>query len=115
MAGYINVHSCRFMLGPLLQVPDAIKAMYHEPLPDSSYVSCLSDLLLTATEELKMLRRESQLQRDQMSEEISIQPSSTTSQEQDNVHSIVMNVVITLITSYVVDQTCYIVTSPTHC
>lgn len=59
--------------------------MYREPLPDSSNVSCLSDLLLTATEELKALRRESQIQRDQMSKEISIQPPSTTSQEQDNV------------------------------
>ena len=71
------------------QVPTAIKAMYHQPLGDGLKAPCLTELLVTATEELEALRREGERERKIVGKDISPAPI-TTSEEQDKVDDMIL-------------------------
>ena len=63
------------------QVPPAIKSLYTQPLDDTIHTPSLIELLLTASEQLEVLRREEERERNHLG--LSSPPALT--QEEDEV------------------------------
>ena len=64
-----------------VQVPTAIKAMYSGPLKDTLNAPTLTQLLVTAVEELETLRKEETLQRQTAVKEMIPPPTATTNSD----------------------------------
>ena len=78
-----NCYSILLLSIIIVQVPEAIKALYSQPLEDAQHIPPITQLLLTATEELQLLRKEGERERQNF--QLASSSSTALTEEQDEV------------------------------